>query len=553
MRNLNVSLKVKIVIFSLLYLTCIIGQSNALKYKFGFSTDTDGNGIIFRAAQYKPNSFNTPPGNGKSYALFDGTFEVKSNDSDSGSSSIKDDPKKLAPIDLVFYNSDDDSRIGYSDDGVFSLCCTQALYNAGKCSEVGSIIIDTAAKSTISDFTTYTQSDITDNTIFAVNLDFQPLSLNSPVQLPIQYNVTKEGVYYLMVVSCKAIVFKNYTNIYTSGVVSFMNPFGYLGGERFPLLYFDLVLAILYLLTSLLWLALSFRFRKTLLPLQYWIGLVISLGFLEMITSYGVYSTANKKGSFSKAALFFQFLFFTIGHAFARLLVLIVSMGYGILIPTLTRITKYKIGVLTALYIFFRFLMSYADTSISGIILSIPVSVIDTVYYYWIFISLINIFNNLKLKRQQAKLKTIKSFCIVLVISAIISGLLLIVSLIVLSRPRDKVWKSLWIWDAVWDMLYFLILCSIVWIWRPSEISHTLGYNEITDIDDEDVTLEPIGGVSITHRLSVLRENDDGEQIGVTQDKEELEEQKREREQAMSEADEYEQYKKDVANTFEFN
>ncbi|GAM27760.1 hypothetical protein SAMD00019534_109360 [Acytostelium subglobosum LB1] len=508
---------------------------------------------LFRSTQYPPGTYDSPPGNGESYAKFDGKFSLETTPTS---------PELVATADLVFYHTSDFARIGYhNSNGDVDYCCTKALIEQKVCSKLDTLIINSTSTVQSLNETSVNQSIIVDSTIKYINIQFNALTQDTPVQVPIRYEVTKEGVYYLLVLSCDLLSQRNYTNLFITGTTTFMNPYGYLSGEKFPDLYFYLIMSLVYTVVAVFWLVLCWRYRKTLLPLQYWIAAVIALGFLEMLTNYAAFSDTNKTGQFNKASVFFMSFFSTMKDASSRLIVLIVSMGYGIILPVFPRMTKYKIGALTITYIVFSVSLYYewlvpqptsSDRSFTRILV-VPVAVLDTIYYWWTCISLLSILSGLALKRQEAKLNTYKYFFYVLAISALITTILIIANLIVhYTKSYDETWKTNWIWDGFWDVNYMVVLCSIIWIWRPSELNPRLGYNELDINDDEDGTVEMAEG-GVSRRLNVNRENDNGEIIGSPKNEHNAhqQQQKEQKEQALSEADEFEQFKRDITKVIE--
>eukprot|EP01133_Synstelium_polycarpum_P013080 gene13080-15386_t len=498
-----------------------------------------------RSTQYKQGTYNSPPGNGESYAKFEGVFSV---DEDVAEQLKANASKKIPSVDLVFYNYDDYDKVGYhSGKNDVDYCCTQSLVNDGKCSTVGTIIVKDSIPHT-NNLTDYTLSYANEDSIQVYNYDFKTLTLSNSINIPIQYNTTKSGVYYLMITSCQYKVDEQtYLPIYVNGKTTFMNPYGYLEAEDHPFLYFYLFMATFYILVAIYYLYLCYKFRSTLLRLQLWVGLIILCGFIEMMVSYGAYSQANKTGSFSGAGSFFVALFQTLKNAGSRAIVLVVAMGYGVIIPTLPRMTVYKVGSTITLYSIFNLLQLYIQTTpaptasreVSYIIFSIPVALLDTLFYWWIFFSFTKIMGEMNLKRQKAKIDLYSTFFVILIVSAIVSVILALTQIIMAAvKSMDETWTFQWMWSGFWDCTYYVVLCAIVMIWKPTANNNQYAYSELPDTGDE-VTLQPMGG-SVTQRLNVQRETDDGSTVGGNiqqeQDNSVIE--------IMQEDDEIENYKK---------
>ncbi|MGH0153561.1 UNVERIFIED_CONTAM: hypothetical protein FKN15_031738 [Acipenser sinensis] len=93
---------------------------------------------------------------------------------------------------------------------------------------------------------------------------------------------------------------------------------------------FYMVMCIVYILYGMLWFLWSACYWKDLLRIQFWIAGVIFLGMLEKAVFCAEYQNTNIIGSASEGLLIFGELISTLKRTLARLLVIIVSLGYGI-------------------------------------------------------------------------------------------------------------------------------------------------------------------------------------------------------------------------------
>ncbi|MGH0158824.1 UNVERIFIED_CONTAM: hypothetical protein FKN15_039093 [Acipenser sinensis] len=93
---------------------------------------------------------------------------------------------------------------------------------------------------------------------------------------------------------------------------------------------FYMVMWIVYILYGMLWFLWSACYWKDLLRIQFWIAGVIFLGMLEKAVFCAEYQNTNIIGSASEGLLIFGELISALKRTLARLLVIIVSLGYGI-------------------------------------------------------------------------------------------------------------------------------------------------------------------------------------------------------------------------------
>ncbi len=86
----------------------------------------------------------------------------------------------------------------------------------------------------------------------------------------------------------------------------------------------------LYTVLGVLWLLICFCRWKDILRIQLWIGAVLLLGMLEMAVFLAEYESLNNTGQLTEAAEYFAELLSCAKRSLARILVLVASMGFGI-------------------------------------------------------------------------------------------------------------------------------------------------------------------------------------------------------------------------------
>ncbi|KAN0041926.1 hypothetical protein ACTFIV_004480 [Dictyostelium citrinum] len=458
----------------------------------------------------------TSPGDGKPYAGMNGYITINSeafippsDNSGSGSNSNSNGYSNEPYINFLLYRM---NEVKYIGDVSGTVCCTLELSKSKQC-EYGTVFIQNSNYTTDDTNKNYTLimnhktstgdggSDNTDGS-HVYGITVLPKVQSFPIYITIPIDQT--GLYSLIVTTCKPAA----TNIESPFTVDadliFMNPYGYLTGDKYPFLYFNLILSAFYVGLFIMWAILFLKFKDTALRIQYWISLVILLGFLESLTNYFTLSSINKTGHFSNAGVFFVTFFGTLKSGFARSLVVLVSLGYGVMVPRLPKPTIIKLSVITVVYLLIKGAQNYVynsptqtnGTQISFIYLTLPVSVLDTVFYWWILTSLTEIMNNLQTKNQTAKLLMFRSFIWVLLGSAVCSFVILMAEIIVTwATSYEYSAQTSWIVEVSWGVSYFVVLVSICWIWKPNANNQKFAYSELADQDD-DIRLESIDGLS---------------------------------------------------------
>uniref|UniRef100_A0A3P8WE97 GOST seven transmembrane domain-containing protein n=1 Tax=Cynoglossus semilaevis TaxID=244447 RepID=A0A3P8WE97_CYNSE len=106
-----------------------------------------------------------------------------------------------------------------------------------------------------------------------------------------------------------------------------------------------MVMCIIYVLLAVLWLVLSARYWRDLLRIQFWIGGVIFLGMLEKAVYYAEFQSIRYDGLSVHGAVVFAEVLSAVKRTLARVLVIIASLGYGIVKPRLGALLHRVVGV----------------------------------------------------------------------------------------------------------------------------------------------------------------------------------------------------------------
>ncbi|XP_062061709.1 transmembrane protein 87A isoform X6 [Lepus europaeus] len=262
------------------------------------------------------------------------------------------------------------------------------------------------------------------------------------------------------------------SNLFTM-TVEVKGPYEYLTLEDYPLMIFFMVMCIVYVLFGVLWLAWSACYWRDLLRIQFWIGAVIFLGMLEKAVFYAEFQNIRYKGESVQGALILAELLSAVKRSLARTLVIIVSLGYGIVKPRLG-VTLHKVVVAGALYLLFSGMegvlrvTGYFSNSLA-LIVNLALSAIDACVILWIFISLTQTMKLLKLRRNIVKLSLYRHFTNTLILAVAASIVFIIWTTMkfrIVTCQSD--WRELWVDDAIWRLLFSMILFVIMVLWRPS-------------------------------------------------------------------------------------
>ncbi|KAK7149031.1 hypothetical protein R3I93_013134 [Phoxinus phoxinus] len=268
---------------------------------------------------------------------------------------------------------------------------------------------------------------------------------------------------------------------------------GFLSVTEWPLMIFYMVMCMVYILYALLWFFWSSCYWKDLLRIQFWIAGVIFLGMIEKAVFCAEYQNTNNVGSASQGLLIFAELVSALKRTLARLLVIIVSLGYGIVKPRLGTVMHRVVG-LGVLYFSFAAIegvlrITGAKDSDLALLANIPLALLDSSLCWWIFVSLAQTIKTLKLRRNPVKLSLYRHFTNTLIF-AVLASIIFMVWTTKKFRLSDcqADWMELWVDDAFWRFLFSIILLVIMFLWRPSANNQRYAFTPlIDDSDDEEI------------------------------------------------------------------
>ncbi|RVE40701.1 hypothetical protein evm_014649 [Chilo suppressalis] len=184
-------------------------------------------------------------------------------------------------------------------------------------------------------------------------------------------------------------------------------------------------------------------------------------------------------------------------RALARMLVIIVSLGFGIvkprLGPALQRVVGTGVlwGVLAAIYAWLRLHHKANDSNRVLLLSEAPLSLLDSAICWWVFVSLAHTMRTLQLRRNTIKLSLYRHFTNTLIF-AVISSVVFMLYSIKSYRASDciKEWKEVWMDEAYWHILFASVLTVIMVLWRPTNNNQRYAFTPLLDnAEDDDVIM----------------------------------------------------------------
>ncbi|XP_068173962.1 transmembrane protein 87A-like isoform X2 [Antennarius striatus] len=326
-----------------------------------------------------------------------------------------------------------------------------------------------------------------------------PKKTSSPTQFDVVAKTWEDGPY-MFIVSIKEIG-KSRASEHAGPWslqlgISMTGPHDFISPSDWPLMMFYMGMCIVYVLLAFLWLVLSACYWRDLLRIQFWIGGVIFLGMLEKAIYYAEFQSIRYEGVSVYGAVVFAEVMSTVKRTLARVLVIIASLGYGIVKPRLGALLHRVVGV-GLLYLIFSNIEGILRVRSAKddvfLLAAVPLAVLDSALYWWIFVSLAQTMKLLRLRRNVVKLSLYRHFTNTLIFGVIASVIFTIwYTKTFRMTTCHSDWRELWIDEAFWRFLFSLILMVIMFLWRPSANNQRYAFSPLLDEESEEEEKEPM-------------------------------------------------------------
>ena len=172
-------------------------------------------------------------------------------------------------------------------------------------------------------------------------------------------------------------------------------------------------------------------------------------------------------------------------RTFARMLLLAVSLGFGIVKSQLHRRVMLAIAILSVLYFagtvgdeVYRGQMREGHMAIRATYWSFLALLCNLTFVMWIYSALENVIKELKEKDQTAKLEMYESLAFTLAGFVFCFAVLTVIA--VSSRLGLFQWPIEWEWVqlVVWPVLNFTVSSALCYIWMPTVTSSQYAFSE---------------------------------------------------------------------------
>lgn len=298
------------------------------------------------------------------------------------------------------------------------------------------------------------------------------------------YNHTKfradegKGFYRLFVRSALL----NYP-ISVSGSIRTKNFYGEASPAEYRALQYYRVISLVLFAMCLCWIGLMYIHRRSLVKHHYAIAAVLIVAIFEVFIRCLQLFYINNHGVSSILFDHIEVQFQVIRQALCRLLMIAVSLGWGITLPELTKkiqsvLLKLGLGYYIAASVCEHWLMEKTrEHELGSPLMILPfifgIALVDIWIFSVLFTNFTAILSGLKQEKQYAKYDHYRKFCIALAGLVVLSTINLFCESFVLGRKHwyDYFDRILLFRDCFWHFAFVLMTAIVIVLWRPTKNS----------------------------------------------------------------------------------
>ena len=307
------------------------------------------------------------------------------------------------------------------------------------------------------------------------------------------------GTYVLLLANCDV---ENGREVLVNGkikLVSYSSDYEKFYYENVP---FYLIMTVLYILLGVWYGCLMIRNKDSRIRLEEWIILTIALGFLDvflrLIKNMGLEEGMHKSGddgdandaNWTEIVAMIVALVGGVKHASSRYLLLMLSMGWGVVFASIDCIPSFLSATLALVYCVvstcFIFLLYTTDISADFMRLVFTILVaIELIFMVWIPAALFSTMRYLKKSNQVRKLGRYRSLLWILCFAIFLTVALLALVMVDFYLDNGQEVTLLNIQQGN-ELNFFIILLCVALLWSPNPMAREFAYvTELSTTDDD--------------------------------------------------------------------
>lgn len=274
------------------------------------------------------------------------------------------------------------------------------------------------------------------------------------------------------------------------------------------------MLMLVYAAAAIAWAYLSFRHWNELVTLQHMMSFMMGFLVIDVLFQWLLYRYYNdhaldlhflrsldgsKAVTFTARALIMVTTVLDAArNSTSFFLLLIVSMGYGVVRPTIGSLMK-RAAALAVMHFVFGVLYSVGIVlyimevgSTWTFFLILPLSLTLSTFMVWTLVSLSSTINYLETKHQTYKYSMFRKLYRILMgaafaMTGFLAAVIIVVAVFNIDVDASNTWRYRWFaLDGILGVIYLTVFLLIAWIWRPTGQNMRLAMSDELATDEND-------------------------------------------------------------------
>lgn len=302
-----------------------------------------------------------------------------------------------------------------------------------------------------------------------------------------RFDIESTGLYDVILAQCPTNS-KEPHMLKMTGTMTIMNPYGHLYGEDSGSLPYFAINTVIYATVSLWWAFRLVKFRRDSLILQAWISGVLLLCIMESIMLFTDRFVENLAGEKFSLIMSLTILASLARRTVSRMLIVIVSQGFGSIKTTLDTpwiLIFYGLFYFIASGVHEIAIMLFQSRVIDPLLVLFsmaPSTVLDGFLVAWVLSSLAATIKELGERKQDKKLELYQRLLFLIVGYICCSMIVLALqSPFISTGLYISLFYLFWVFDAVWHLLFMIVFLAIMLLWKPSKDNRLYAYEQIAD------------------------------------------------------------------------
>ena len=284
--------------------------------------------------------------------------------------------------------------------------------------------------------------------------------------------------------------------------LEFRNPYGYLPAHLYGIVPFFAFHIGFVSFLLVYFLAQIFRYRQEIITIHYAILTIIVLTLIGSVMYFVTFAESNQNGQAvcfpsCHAMYLISMVIDELKNTVARLLILVVCLGLGVVKPELSFREKWQVLALHMGYFVFsinenfRTMTSLESSEEGGAAFwALPPVMLNIFILCWIYYALSKTQSNLVTQGQTYKhqmyVKLANLLTVLVLFWSVATIVLFLARVGVLKWP----WQMEWFWFVVWHFIFYIAVGGIAYQWGPSDNSASLSHQIQLSVVDDDIEVD---------------------------------------------------------------